>query len=321
MVTQYGINNKPKLGVSSCLLGAAVRHDGGHKHNRYLTETLKEFFEFIPVCPESDIGLGTPREALHLEGRLNDIRVRGNRNHDHDVTDLLRNHGKKMASQINDLSGYIFKSHSPSCGLEHVSRRPSVDRNPIKDGIGQYAAAFIGAQPLLPVEEEGCLQDPTLRENFFERVFVFQRWLYLSRLLDPKMLVEFHTGHKLLILAHGAQALRQLGQLVAQAGSGSIEKVGCAYITQLMQTLKNPATRKGHTNALQHMQGYLKERIDQQDRVELAELIENYRLGRIPLAVPLTLLRHHFLRHPNSYIAGQFYLNSHTRELMLRNLI
>ena len=134
MITQYGTNNKPKLGVSSCLLGAAVRHDGGHKHNRYLTGTLKEFFEFVPVCPESDIGLGTPREALHLEGGLNDIRVRGNRNHDHDVTDLLRNHGKKMACQMHDLSGYIFKSRSPSCGLERVSRRPSLDKNSIKDG-------------------------------------------------------------------------------------------------------------------------------------------------------------------------------------------
>ena len=315
-------DNKPKLGVSSCLLGFQVRHDGGHKHDGYLTGTLGKFFEFVPVCPEAEIGLGTPRESLHLEGDPEDIRVRGNKTPGLDVTDLLRELGNKMGHQLSDLSGYILKSRSPSCGMERVARRPRVDQPGVRDGVGQYATTFMKTQPLLPIEEEGRLNDPQLRENFFERVFVYHRWRQCNTVgVTAHVLINFHASHKLLILSHGSDLLRNLGQLVAGVNKKSIEETSQAYITTLMRTIRRPAARKGHTNVLQHMQGYLKKQIGQADRAELVEVIESYRLGRVPLVVPLTLLRHHFRRYPNSYIEQQVYLNPHPPELMLRNLI
>ena len=313
---------KPRIGISSCLLGFEVRHDGGHKHDRYITGTLADFFDFIPVCPESAIGLGTPRESLHLEGDSGDLRVRGNKTADLDVTHLLRAYGSKMSQELSNISGYIFKSRSPSCGMERVPRKPPVGQQKIRDGVGQYAASFMSSLPLLPVEEEGRLNDPNLRENFFERIFVYYRWQCLESIgLSARRLVDFHSAHKFLILAHGSRSLRELGQLVSVSGAQPIKTLGQRYIEMLMKTLRKPAGRKGHTDVLQHLQGYLKKNIDQSDRAELVEIIDNYRIGQVPLVVPLTLLRHHFRRYPNKYIDQQVYLRPHPPELMLRNLI
>ncbi|HAN59936.1 MAG TPA: hypothetical protein DCQ11_03695 [Gammaproteobacteria bacterium] len=316
------LRNKPALGTSACLLGEAVRFDAGHKHDRWITGTLSQYFDLVSICPEVAIGLGIPRPPIQLKGAVHSIRVVGSRDPELDVTDDLRRYGTKMAIQMDTISGYIFKSKSPSCGLERVRLFPEDDGAPSRDGVGQYAAAFTAAQPLLPVEEEGRLNDPVLRDNFIERVLCFHRWQQLqNRGITPARLIDFHSCHKLLVLSHGVVPYRALGRLVADTGKHDIYKIADDYIQRLMRALKRKATRRSHANVLQHLQGYLKRALDRSDRQELVEVIDHYRLGRVPLVVPMTLLRHHFRRHPDPYITRQIYLNPHPPELMLRNLI
>lgn len=309
-----------RLGISSCLLGEQVRFDGGHKRDTFINEALGKFFEFIPACPEVAIGLGIPRPPIRLVGDPAAPRAVGVRDPDLDVSDALSNYGKRMGRELGSLSGYIFKKGSPSCGMERVKVYQT--GQPSKAGTGLYARAFMDQQPLLPVEEEGRLGDPVLRENFIERVFAYRRWQELeARGLSAARLVDFHTIHKLNLMAHGTQYYRALGQIVAQAGAKGLRQRGECYINGFMAALKHRATRKRHTNVLMHVMGYLKKNLDHDDKAELLEVIEAYRLGRVPLIVPTTLLKHHFRRHPDPYMARQIYLNPHPPELMLRNSI
>lgn len=311
-----------RIGISSCLLGQEVRFDGGHKRDTFITGTLSRYFAFVPVCPELAIGLGVPREPIQLVGTAGDIRVVGTRNPELDVTERLRAYGRAMAARLGDLCGYIFKARSPSCGMERVKLRPAHGGMPSQRGVGQYADAFMTAAPLLPVEEEGRLNDPVLRENFLERVFVYRSWRkHADEGVSARGLVEFHTRHKFVILAHGVAAYRELGRLVAGTDRRRAGPAAREYVTRLMQVLRKPATRRGHANVLHHLQGYLKRHLDAEDKAELRDVIENYRLGRVPLVVPITLLRHHFRRHPDPYVEQQAYLNPYPAELMLRNLV
>ncbi len=276
----------------------------------------------MPVCPEIAIGLGVPREPIRLQGKPRSIRVVGVKNPQLDVTDKLRAYGTKQAEELERVSGYILKSKSPSCGMERVRLYPEQGGAPNNEGVGQYAAALMRARPLMPVEEEGRLHDPVLRENFIERIFTYRRWQDLARRgVTTARLVDFHTRHKFAVLAHGPEIYRRLGRLVAAAGTRPIGEVAAEYIALLMQGLRKRASRRGHTNVLQHVQGYLKTRLDADDKAELVEIIDRYRRGQLPLIVPLTLLRHHFRRHPSPYIDTQTYMNPHPPELMLRNLI
>ncbi len=310
------------IGISACLLGEEVRHDGGHKRDVFITGTLTHYFEFVPVCPEMAIGLGVPREPIRLQGKPRDIRVVGVKNPQLDVTDKLRAYGTKQAEELERVSGYILKSKSPSCGMERVRLYPEQGGAPNNEGVGQYAAALMRARPLMPVEEEGRLHDPVLRENFIERIYTYRRWQELvGRGVTTARLVDFHTRHKFAVLAHGPEIYRRLGRLVAAAGTQPIGEMAAQYIALLMQGLRKRASRRGHTNVLQHVQGYLKTRLDADDKAELVEIIDRYRRGQVPLIVPLTLLRHHFRRHPSPYIDTQTYMNPHPPELMLRNLI
>ncbi len=312
-----------RVGISSCLLGAEVRFDGGHKRDAYATGTLARYFEFVPVCPEVAIGLGTPREPIRLVRIGEDVRVRGVRTPDLDVTQPLRAYGREMAGRLGDISGYIliFKRGSPSCGMERV-KIYSEKGMPSKSGAGAYAETFMTERPWLPCEEEGRLGDPALRENFIVRVFVYHRW---QRLLQdgvtPGRLVEFHTGHKFLLLAHNQSAYKRMGRLVASAGKTSMSEIGERYVVELMSALKRPARRKQHVNVLQHLLGYVSNKLDAGDRAEMVEVIDQYRQGLVPLVVPITLLNHHFRRHPSDYVARQHYLRPHPQELMLRNLL
>jgi len=228
-----------------------------------------------------------------------------------------------MSARLSELSGYIFKRGSPSCGMERV-KVYSEQGMPVKSSTGAYAAEIMRAQPLLPCEEEGRLGDPVLRENFIERVFVFKRWQNLMREgLTPGKLVDFHTSHKFLVLAHNQSAYRRMGRLVAQAGSRhtDIDELGTQYAIELMGALKRRASRKQHVNVLQHLIGYVSDFLDADDRAEMVDIIEQYRQGLVPLIVPLTLLKHHLRRHPNEYVQRQFYLTPHPKELMLRNTL
>ncbi|MDO8704618.1 MAG: DUF523 and DUF1722 domain-containing protein [Sulfuricaulis sp.] len=311
-------DSKIRLGISSCLLGQKVRFDGNHKHDSFLTGTLGQFFEWVPVCPEVAIGLGIPRPPIRLVGSPASPRAVGVKEATIDVTDKLAAYGKRQAHALGDLSGYIFKSKSPSCGMERVKVYQAAGA-PAANGRGIYADAFLFAQPWLPAEEEGRLSNPKLRENFIERVFVYRRWQQLlSRGLTASRLVEFHTHHKLALMAHDPEAYRALGRLVAPAGRRRPKDLGHDYIEQLMAALKRLATPARHANVLVHLMGYLKQHLDAVDKAELLELIHAYRRGAAPFVAPLTLLKHHFRRFPDPYIAHQTYLNPDPRELLLR---
>ncbi|MDX2315609.1 MAG: DUF523 and DUF1722 domain-containing protein [Gammaproteobacteria bacterium] len=319
--TEKEVSQPIRIGISSCLLGDEVRFDGGHKRDAYVSGTLSSYFEFVPVCPEVAIGLGTPREPIRLVRIEDEVRVRGVRTPDLDVTQPLREYGRKMAAQLRDISGYILKRGSPSCGMERV-KIYSEQGMPSKNGVGAYAELFMAEQPLLPCEEEGRLSDPVLRENFIVRVFVYHRWQQLVAAgLTPARLVDFHTEHKFLLLAHNESAYRRMGRMVADAGKASMAELRENYAVELMSALKRRAGRKQHTNVLQHLLGYVSDHLDTDDRAEIVEIIDQYRRGLVPLIVPITMLNHHFRRHPSDYVSRQHYLSPHPHELMLRNLL
>lgn len=309
-----------KIGISSCLLGQEVRFDGGHKRDQFLTTTLGPQVEFVPVCPEVEMGLGTPRETLRLvkgETRLRMVTTRTGIDH----TDAMQTWASGRLDELAsaDLCGYVLKKDSPSCGMERVKTYGGAG-GAVRDGRGIYASALMERYPLLPVEEEGRLSDARLRENFIERVFAYRRVKDLfSGRWTSGALVSFHTAHKMSLLAHSTARYNELGQLVARAGSLSRPELRIEYQRVFMDTLKILATRQRHTNVLHHMAGHLKKVVDAPSRAELAACIDEYRNGLVPLIVPITLIRHYVRVHSIAYLAGQVYLEPHPRELMLRN--
>ncbi len=315
------VTHKLTLGISSCLLGQAVRYDGGDTFDPYINGSLSEYFDFYPVCPEVAIGLPVPRPPIQLVRRTEQIYVLGVEDRTTDVTEALHRYGKKMGDELLEISGYIFKQGSPSCGMEQVKVYDEQGKV-VATASGAFAHSLIKKLPLLPVEEEGRLGDARLRENFIMRVFVYHRWQQLlSTGLSVARLQQFHAAHKYLLMAHDQVAYQRLGGMLAGINDDEVKVVSCLYMDELMTALRHPATRQQHVNVLQHLLGYLKKQIDHEDKVEMLELIAQYRDGVVPLSVPITLLNHHFRRHPHDYIEQQVYLTPHPHELMLRNLI
>jgi len=312
-------SKKIRLGISTCLLGENVRYDGGHKLDRWLRDELGHYVDYVPVCPEAECGLGIPREAMRLVGDSEDPRlVTIKTGIDH--TDRMKAWSRERVNQLagEGLSGFIFKAKSPSSGMERVK---VYDENgmPSKSGRGIFARIFIEHFPLLPVEEEGRLNDPRLRENFIERIFVMQRWQEMERAgVSRGSLVDFHAAHKLLIMAHNQAAMRRLGRLVAELKGRSIGVAAAEYVSELMATLARPATVKKNTNVLQHVMGYFKKHLETDEKQELLEIIERYHAGLYPLIVPITMLNHHLARHKPDYLKRQHYLDPHPVELRLR---
>jgi len=309
-----------RIGLSTCLLGENVRFDGGHKRDRFVTDTLGQFLEFVPVCPEMECGLGVPRESMRLVGKPESPRLVTNRTKiDH--TERMITWARKRVQELEkeDLCGFIFKSRSPSSGMERV-RVYNEKGIPEKKGVGMFARIFMEHFPLLPVEEDGRLHDIRLRENFIERIFALKRW---RDLLDEKRsrgrLVAFHTQHKLLILSHSQKHSRILGKLVAAAKSISPKQLYPQYQSLFMEALKLKATVKKNINVLQHMMGYFKKQLSADEKHELLETFDQYREGYIPLIVPLTLIKHYVRKYDQPYLKQQVYLNPHPIELKLRN--
>ncbi len=311
-----------RVGISSCLLGQKVRYDGGHKRDAFLVDLFGRHVEWVPVCPELEMGLGVPREPIHLvsDGRSRSVRLVGARSGaDHTVT--MQKYAKDRLEQLEalDLCGYILKKDSPSCGLMRV-KVWSTHGMPTKNGRGLFAAALVARCPRLPVEEEGRLTDARLRENFVERVFAYAR---LKRLFSGRWtagrLVAFHAAHKLLLLAHSPDAYRRLGRLVAGAAAADRRSLRAEYEEGFMDALAVLATRGRQMNVLQHMAGYVRDRLDAASREELQQAIADYRAGLVPLIVPITLFRHHVRHLDVRYLAEQVYLDPHPKELMLRN--
>jgi uncharacterized protein YbgA (DUF1722 family)/uncharacterized protein YbbK (DUF523 family) len=312
-----------KIGISSCLLGQHVRYDGSHKRDGYITGTLGQYFDFVALCPEVGVGMGIPRPTIHLIRRDNAIRVVNVKGDEVDHTDALENYINTVIPQLQGVCGYILKKNSPSCGMERVKvyNPDKPNQPPERDGVGVFARGLRERFPLLPMEEEGRLCDPVLRENFIARVFIYHRWRLLESFgVTPAGLVDFHADHKYILMAHDQENARQLGQMVAQAGTAEdLQQLADDYIRLLMASLEKRVSRGRHANVLMHLMGYLKADIDALDREELLETIHQYRSGYVPLIVPITLLKHHFRRHPQPYIERQHYLNPHPGELMLRN--
>ena len=319
------VREKINIGISSCLIGHQVRYDGSHKKDAWITQTLGQYFEFVPICPEVGAGLGVPRPTMHLIRRDNQLRAVNIKNEAIDHTDVLASYIDQVTPQLQQIYGYILKKNSPSCGMERVKvynpDKPNVP--PERDGMGIFAQHLRQRFPLLPLEEEGRLCDPILRENFIERVIIYHRWCQLSHNhMTPMALVDFHADHKYILMAHDQENARQLGQMVANSGATEdFSQLVTTYGQLLMTTLEKRVSRGQHTNVLMHLMGYLKQSIDAMDREELLETIHQYRCGYVPLVVPLTLLKHHFRHYPQPYIQRQHYLNPHPNELMLRNLL
>ena len=307
---------KIPIGISSCLLGEQVRFDGSHKRDAYIVGTLSEYFDFYPFCPEVAIGLGIPRPTIHLVKTDDVIRCVGVKNPELDLTNRLLDVAEQQKERHSGLCGYILKKDSPSCGMERV--KVYSGNQPHREGFGIFAQEMMRNNPLLPVEEEGRLGDPGLRENFIQRVYVLYRWQQLlAEGLSAQKLTHFHARHKLIIMSHADY--RELGQLLARLSKDNLLEIAGQYISQLMNTLKIVVNRSNHVNVLQHIQGYLKKELSTDDKAELCEVIERYRSGEIPLIVPLTLLKHHFRKSPDTYIEESYYLSPYPQELKLIN--
>ena len=320
-MTDETIQRRIPVGISSCLLGEEVRHDGGHKHARYCTQVLSKYFEFRSLCPELEAGLGVPRPAIHLREHSDGLRLittSGDADHTRAMTDW----NEAILPELSELRGYILKAKSPSCGMERIRIHNEQGRVIRRDGRGLFAQALMARYPLLPVEEEGRLNDDHLRENFVERVFVYDDWRNTVEVsLTPKALVDFHTRHKFQLLAHCQKTYRELGPMLSDLKSRPLSEIAEQYIHRFMEAMQKKISRGDHANAMQHLMGFLSESMGTEDRQVLCEQIDAYQRGEIPLIVPMTLLRMAQRREPVAYLAGQQYLTPYPDDLGLRNRV
>lgn len=314
------MEGKIRLGVSSCLLGNHVRYDGGHQHDRFLTDTLGEYVEYVPVCPEVECGLPTPRESLRLVGDPAHPRLVTSRS-GQDYTDQMNNWARSKVRELakQELDGFVFKRMSPSSGMERV-KVYSEGGMPVNKGVGVFAGAFMASFPFLPVEEDGRLHDPVLRENFIQRIFVHRRWRELVTTAKKRGgLVDFHTTHKLLLLSHNEKDYREMGRLVAKAKDLPLVELFDQYEKLLMSALKKRSTIKKHINVLNHIFGYFKNDLTAFEKEEVLEIFDQYHQGMIPLIVPLTLMKFFAKKFKQEYLANQHYLDPHPLQLKLLN--
>jgi len=311
---------KIKIGVSSCLLGNKVRFDGQHKRDAFITDTLSRWCEFVPVCPEVECGLPIPRETLRLVGTVDDNRlVTGKTGVDH--TERMNRWAATRLEKLaeDDLVAFIFKTKSPSSGLRAV-KVYGVKGQPVSyKGRGLFARAFTRRFPDIPVEDEGRLKDAGIRENFIETIFVLQRWRENVRGGGAGNLVDFHTRHKYTLMAHSPDRLRDLGRIVARGGSQPAESLLDEYLEILRDTLAIKKTAKKNANVLMHMVGYFRKDLSKEEKDELLEEVDRYRIDINPLLVPLTLIRHYARKYDQAYLLDQYFLNPHPVELGLLN--
>jgi uncharacterized protein YbgA (DUF1722 family)/uncharacterized protein YbbK (DUF523 family) len=310
---------KIRIGVSRCLLGEKVRYDGGHQHDRYITDTLGRYFEYIPVCPEVEYGFPIPREPIHLVGNPGTPRlVTVNTGIDH-TDGMVAWAGRRLKElRKKDLCGFIFKSKSPSCGMNEA-KVYALAGVPTRKGVGIFARAFMQCFPLLPVEDDGRLHDPILRENFVERLFAYRSWQNLPEGdKSIKNLIDFHTNHKLLLMSHSPKHYSTLGKLVADAKNRQTD-LYAEYIRTMMDGLRLIATARKHVNVLHHVFGYFKTLLTKDEKQELLDIIDTYRRGLVPLVAPMALITHYVKQFDIRYLKRQTYLNPHPAELMLRN--
>ncbi len=309
--------NKPLVGVSGCVIGQQVRFDNGHKRSSFVDDTLRNLVQLMPICPEMGIGLGTPRPTIRLREINQQVRLMDDRNHlDH--TEQMQQFTTKVLPEFAQYSGFIVCAKSPSCGMERVKVLQEDALGANYNGRGLFTAALMARYPLLPVEENGRLNDPYLRENFVMRILLYQQAQLLLAEPSSAALQQFHQQHKLLLLAHNEPLYRQLGPLLSATSFANIRAKMDAYLTLFMAALAKPASRKGHTNALQHIQGYFKSDLEPQEKKHLHQTIMAYHSGQLPLMAPISIIDHILTKYPKPYITQQSYLHPTPEQLALR---
>jgi len=313
------MEERVRLGISSCLLGNAVRWNSGHKMDRYLTRTLGQFVDYVPVCPEVEAGFGVPRESMRLVGDPENPRLITFKTKT-DQTDRMLGWARRRVKELEkeDLHGFIFKSDSPSSGMIRVKVYTEKGM-PVKKGVGMFAREFMAHFPLIPAEDDGRLHDPNIRENFIERIFALRRWRQtVDNGRNMGNLVDFHTRNKLLILSHSPKHYKVMGKLVAEGKQMPMKELYDQYETALMDALTLKTTPKKNLNVLQHLMGYFKKQLSKDEKQELLDVFDRYRQEFVPLVVPLTLINHFVRKYDQPYLKLQAYLNPHPVELKLR---
>jgi uncharacterized protein YbgA (DUF1722 family)/uncharacterized protein YbbK (DUF523 family) len=315
---------RPQIGVSACLLGKNVRHDGSHRKNRYVTDVLTKHISMVPICPEMEIGLGTPRDAIQLRKPVNrdEIRLVFNKQPDRDLTETMEQYASERLSSLPVLDGYIVKKDSPSCGLTRVAVFHEKTGQRQKNGIGIFTRMLMQAFPQLPVEDEGRLCDHDIRENFLERVYAHQRWRQLNAAANSlQAFRDFHQRYKLMLMAKNERDYRKLGRMVATVNQANLDETKATYFELFMNVMASIPKAGHHVNVLQHVMGYLKHDIDSRDKAEILHWLDTYRHQRVNRITPVALIRHHLRRYPNDYIASQYYFTPYPKQLMLHDQV
>lgn len=315
-------NHKLNVGVSACLMGDSVRFDSGHKKNNFIVSSLDQYFNFTKVCPEVGAGFGIPRPAMQLRKKDGSVELVISKKPDQLVTEPLMKFTHQKLEELSDLDGFIFKKGSPSCGVFRVPVVINEQGHKDRNETGLFAKAFMQRYPLIPVEEEGRLNDAALCENFFERVFAYKRWKAIENPeKNVSAFIEFHSRHKLMLMARGSSYYQELGRMVAGTTTADLEQRRDAYIHRFMEVMAMSSKPGRHVNVLQHILGYLKEVLTKEDKKELLSVFEAYRQRQLPLITAVTLLRHHLRVHPQEYINKQHYLNPFPESLALRSVL
>ena len=315
-------SSKPGIGIGACLLGHQVRYNGEAKRRNRHLESLREHVEFRSFCPEMAIGMSVPREPVRLVGELGAERLTDSASQSIDYSAPMQAYAREVLARNPDMAGYVLVKGSPSCGFERVKRYNERGNVILNDAVGLFAAELVKLDPLLPLEEDGRLNDSALRENFVSRVYVYHEWKKLrAEPLSYHRLTDFWARHKYLLMSRDISACKKIGRLLANSGSSTAEEAATHFITLLMEGLRRVATRRTHSNVLQHIRGYLKRDLIREDRQELDSLIAQYSSGHLPLVVPITLLKHHFKHHSSGYIERQAYMQPYPEQLSLRNNI
>jgi len=313
---------KPLLGIGACLAGREVRYNGQAKAPNVHVRDICKNFDTRPFCPEMGVGLGVPRPPIHLVGSESGVRVLDVATHEKDYTEAIAGYARWVLDSAPELCGYILVKGSPSCGYERVKRFNAKGNVVAHDQQGIFAAELARRNPLLPLEDDGRLNDPALRESFVTRAYAYHEWQQLLRDgLTAKKIIDFYSRYKYLVMAHHVAGYKEIGPMLATAGREDLEDLADRFITALMSALRQRATRRSHTNVLFHLAGYLKRQLCPEDKQRLHQLIEQYRQGLVPLVVPITMLRHHFAHNPNAYIDQQVFFEPYPDELKLRNLV
>ncbi|CAK4075118.1 hypothetical protein VDT1_3808 [Vibrio sp. 16] len=313
------MSNVINIGISSCVLGENVRFDSGHKISKFVTKELAPYFNFMPVCPEVGMGMPVPRPTIRLMSNEERIELVETKNPDNKHTEAMIDYSEKKVAELVDqeLCGYIVCAKSPTCGMERV--KVYSKNSAAKEGIGLYTKTLMEKMPWLPVEEDGRLNDPVLKENFITRIYTLHDYYQsVGHNLTRGAIVAFHSRYKLTLMAHHPESYKKLGQLVANISDYDLEEFFKLYREGLMKAMAHRASRKNNTNVLMHLQGYFKRDLDKEKKAELCQVIDDYRVGLIPLLAPLTLIKHYLATHPDSYLQQQKYFDPYPQELRLR---